>query len=161
MSIKKGSANHHLFMRQALTQARRAVARDEVPVGAVVVNDQGVVIARAFNQTERKKTQAAHAEILALTKAGRKLGDWRLEGCWLYVTLEPCAMCFNLAVLSRVRGIVFGAKSPLFGYRLDRLGTVSLYKDGRLPREVVEGVEAEQAMMLLKGFFKKKRKSSE
>ena len=103
-------------MNVAISEALKALAKEEVPIGAVIVNKEGVIIARAHNLTEHNHTQAAHAEVLAIQKAGKKLGDWRLEGCWLYVTLEPCAMCYNLAVLSRLDGIVYGAESPLFGY---------------------------------------------
>ncbi len=103
-------------MKAAISEAAKALAKDEVPIGAVIVNKDGDIIARAHNLTEHKHTQAAHAEVLAIEKAGKKIGDWRLEGCWLYVTLEPCAMCYNLAVLSRLDGIVYGADSPLFGY---------------------------------------------
>lgn len=107
------------FMSQALLQAQKALDKDEVPVGAVVVNADGVIIARGMNCTEAHHTQHAHAESLAIAKAGKKMRDWRLEGCWIYVTLEPCAMCMHLILLSRLAGVVFGASSPLFGFHLD------------------------------------------
>jgi tRNA(adenine34) deaminase len=149
---------HTKYMGKALEQAKKSFAQDEVPVGAVIVDATGKIIARAHNLTEKNHTQAAHAEALAITKAGKKLSNWRLTGCWLYVTLEPCSMCFHLAILSRLSGIVFGAKSPLFGYQLDKLGTVSLYKDRRLPLTIIEGVYSPQSATLLKEFFQKKRK---
>ena len=140
---------HSLFMQQALRQARRAYALDEVPVGAVVVDASGTIIARAYNQAERRHTQTAHAELQALAKAGKKTGDWRLQGCWIYVTLEPCAMCYHAILLSRLQGLVYGAASPLFGYRLDKAGTVSLYKDKSLAIQIVNEIEAQESIDLL------------
>lgn len=151
---------HDFYMNKALDQARKAVEKDEVPIGAVVVNREGKIIARAHNMVEKNNTQMAHAEIIALSKASKRLGDWRLLGCWLYVTLEPCAMCFHAALLSRIEGIVFGAPSPLFGFHLDKTWTVSIYKDSRLPLEIIEGVGASQATYLLQQFFKRKRNES-
>lgn len=113
---KVSEDSQYSTMKAAISEALKALAKEEVPIGAVIVNKDGHIIARAHNLTEHKHTQAAHAEMLAIEKAGKKIGDWRLEGCWLYVTLEPCAMCYNLAVLSRLDGIVYGAESPLFGY---------------------------------------------
>ncbi|MCX5922653.1 MAG: nucleoside deaminase [Candidatus Dependentiae bacterium] len=144
-----------VFMSQALRQAEKAFAKNEVPVGAVIVNPQGVIIARGMNLVESQHTQRAHAESLAIEKAGKKLHDWRLEGCWLYVTLEPCAMCMNLILLSRLDGVVFGASSPLFGYHLDNNLNVQLYKKSVL--SIVEGICQEEAGILLKRFFKTKR----
>ncbi len=147
------------FMAQALKQAQKALLEDEVPVGALVVDEQGEVIARAFNAVEMKKTQIAHAEMLALSKAGRKKGDWRLNGCWLYVTLEPCAMCMGSIQLSRIEGVVFGAPSPLFGFQLDNADGVSIYKKKVI--QIISGINAEESAHILKQFFQKKRKSHE
>jgi tRNA(adenine34) deaminase len=91
------------------------MARGEVPVGAVVVDEHGVIIGRGYNLMESKGTQQAHAELRALAAAAKKRGGWRLDGCTLYVTLEPCAMCLGCALLSRVSTIVYGASSPQFG----------------------------------------------
>ena len=143
-------------MRQALTQACTAFEKDEVPIGAVIANKEGVVIARAYNQVEAKDTQSAHAELLAINKAGKKIGDWRLNECWLYVTLEPCSMCMNLIYLSRLAGVVFGANSPLFGYRLDNKQSDQVYKKAMVL--VVEGVRVDESAQLLKRFFNQKRK---
>ena len=156
--MKQKMKTHDYFMNQALKQARKAYENDEVPVGAVVVDKHGVIIARAYNQVEKKQSQTAHAELLAMQKATKKLQNWRLSDCWLYVTLEPCGMCFALACLSRVKGIIFGADSPLFGYRLDNKDAGRLYKIGTCEIEVIPGVQASQAAGLLKDFFKKKRK---
>jgi tRNA(adenine34) deaminase len=143
------------FMTLALAEAHEAFVEDEVPVGAVLVNEHGEVLARNHNRVEQSKTQVAHAELLVLTDAGKKQGDWRLEKCWLYVTLEPCAMCFNAIVLSRLDGVVYGAASPLFGYHLDKSGLVSLYNDSHL--KVIGGVSSDESSLLLKKFFRKKR----
>ncbi len=151
------SARHGLFMQQALEQAQKAFEEDEVPIGAIVVDGQGTVIARDYNKVEQRNSQAAHAEMLVLAQAGEARGDWRLEDCWLYVTLEPCHMCFNALLLSRMKGIVFGATSPLFGYHLDNGRLVSLYNDKPLPLEIVAGIHEAESVALLQCFFKKKR----
>lgn len=143
------------FMRKALWQAQRAYKIDEVPIGAVVVDESGLVIGRGYNLVEKRNTQAAHAEVIAISHAGKRKRDWRLNGCWLYVTLEPCAMCMSLAILSRLNGVVFGASSPLFGYQLDKIQTFQLYKIDAL--SIVSGVCADEAAELLKKFFRHKR----
>ncbi len=142
-------------MQKALWQAKKAYTLEEVPIGAVVVDADGTIIGRGYNQVEKQHTQAAHAEFIALSSAGKKKGDWRLNGCWLYVTLEPCAMCINLAVLSRLDGIVFGSHSPLFGYQLDNSLTFQLYKKSAI--SIVVGILAEESARLLKDFFRRKR----
>jgi tRNA(adenine34) deaminase len=96
MNSPFGPDKNHFFMAQALKQARLALKYDEVPIGAIVVSPEGAIVGRGYNQTERKSSQAFHAEVLAVTRAGHKMGDWRLNGCWVYVTLEPCVMCMNL-----------------------------------------------------------------
>jgi len=102
------------FMRQALDEARAASAHDDVPIGAVVVRD-GEVIAKARNRREADADPTGHAEVLALREAGKRIGSWRLEGCALYVTLEPCVMCAGAIVLARVPLVVFGAPDPKAG----------------------------------------------
>lgn len=142
------------FMQLALKQAQKAFEHDEVPVGAIVVASDGTVLGRGYNQVAKRHQQIAHAEVIAISKASKKIGDWRLDNCWLYVTLEPCKMCMGLVRLSRLKGVVFGASSKLFGYRLDKEGQVSIYnKDVK----VEEGVFAEESAALLKKFFKQKR----
>ena len=150
--------NHEWYMEKALVQAARACDKQEIPIGALVVNEHGVIIAHAGNSVESKKTQAAHAEVLAIEKAGKKIQGWRLEGCWLYVTLEPCAMCLNLALLSRMRGVVYGTESPVFGYHLDKALSHQLYK--RDTFEIIAGVCADKAAAILKIFFQGKRKNA-
>lgn len=144
-------------MRQALKQARLAYAHNEVPIGAVVVSSDGHVISRFYNQIEQCKTQSAHAEMHALRFAGEQLGSWRLSGCWLYVTLEPCAMCMHMIRLSRISGVIFGASSPLFGYHLDNTNGFQVYKKDAIC--VVKGICEDEARKLLRTFFKEKRRS--
>lgn len=157
MQNTSNAINHEFYMKKALKQANYAFDRDEVPVGALVVDAMGTIIARAFNDVQKAHTQTGHAELRALAKAGKKVGDWRLEGCWLYVTLEPCAMCMNAIVLSRLAGIVFGAESPLFGYQIvDKDNPSWLYKRDTLA--IIGGVCKEKSIELLQRFFKRKRK---
>lgn len=144
------------FMRQALIEAQKAFDAQEVPVGAVIVDASGSIVARAYNQVECQATQAAHAEIGAASCASRKRGDWRLEGCWLYVTLQPCAMCMHFIKMSRFAGLVYGADSPLFGYHLDNLSEHRVYKNDIL--QIIKGVYANESAELLRQFFKAKRK---
>lgn len=153
--------HHHdlIFMDKALEQARLAFQAQEVPIGAIIVDASGTIIAAAHNKVEHESTQLAHAETRALELAGKALNDWRLSGCWLYVTLEPCMMCLSAARLSRVEGIVFGAASPQFGYRLDNNVAYQLYKDDTI--KIIEGVRAQESADVLRTFFQKKRILSE
>ncbi|MHB8097393.1 MAG: nucleoside deaminase, partial [Erysipelotrichaceae bacterium] len=105
---------HTKYMNIALNEARKAYLIDEVPIGAVIIKD-GRVISKAHNLRENKQSATAHAEVLAIEKACKKLGSWRLECCVLYVTLEPCTMCIGASILARVDGIVYGAKDPKGG----------------------------------------------
>lgn len=146
-------------MLQALLQAKKALDQGEVPVGAAVVDQFGKVVSLAHNQVEAQQCQIAHAEMLALKDACYKLGDWRLNGYWVYVTLEPCSMCMNFMKLSRIAGVVYGAESPLFGYHLDKNDGVRVYNNSAV--EILGGVMAEKSVSLLKQFFKDKRKKGE
>jgi tRNA(adenine34) deaminase len=138
------------FMRAALEEAAKAAARQEVPVGAVIVNNN-MIIARAYNQTETLKDPTAHAEMLAITSATNWLGGKYLAGCTLYVTLEPCAMCAGALGWSQISNIVYGASDPVRGY--------SLIKGQLLhPKTTVkQGLLADECSKLLQDFFKKKR----
>lgn len=147
-----------MYMKQALDCAHQAAKYNEVPVGAVVVDEDGAVLSTAYNQTITQSSQAAHSEIQALQKAGLYKKDWRLEGCWLYVTLEPCMMCMGLIYMSRLEGIVYAAQSPLFGLQLDKKAISSVYKINTL--KIVSGVCQQEASNLLKQFFIKKRMNS-
>jgi len=160
MSDKNSVNKEHLyFMNCALKQARKAFDRDEVPIGAVVVDPEGNIVARAYNMMHGKKCQTEHAEVRAIKKACKKIGDWRLDGYWVYVTLEPCTMCYGLMRLCRVSGLVYGAKSPLFGYRLDKDIDPGVYKNDTM--QIVSGVLENEAIDILRVFFKKKRKKGE
>lgn len=145
------------FMAQALKQAQRAFIAQEVPVGAVIVNVDGKIIARAYNQTIKRHSPLAHAEIVAIIKAARKQKDWRLDGFTLYVTIEPCALCMQLILTSRITRVVYGAPSPLYGFSLDKYCSFDLYKK---PLAITSGVSAGQAQQYMKQFFKQKRESS-
>jgi tRNA(adenine34) deaminase len=147
--------HHDDYMRLALDEARKAAALDEVPVGAVIVC-AGDVIARAHNLRERHQSATAHAEVLAIEKACRALNSWRLEGCTLYVTLEPCTMCVGASVLARVDTIVFGTYDPKGG-SLGSLFDLRSIKGLNHYPEVVGGVLEAESAQLLKTFFKAKR----
>ncbi len=143
------------WMRHALELAERAAAADEVPVGAVLVGPEGLVAAE-HNRTRELADPTAHAEILALRRGGERLGDWRLIGHTLYVTLEPCAMCTGAAVLARLPRLVFGARDPKAGM-CGSLG--DLAREARLNHviEVTEGVLAGESARLLQDFFRARR----
>jgi len=143
------------FMRAALTLARRAAEHHDVPVGAVVVKD-GAVLARGRNRRELDGDPTAHAELVAIRRAARKLGSWRLAGCTLYVTLEPCAMCAGAIVLARLPRLVFGASDSKAGF-VGSLG--DLCRDSRLNHrlEVTEGVLTEACGAVLREFFRARR----
>ena len=149
------TADNARWMKIALAEAREAAAIGEVPVGAAVVCDEGL-LARAHNRTRELADPTAHAEALALREAAAKLGDWRLTGCTLYVTLEPCAMCAGAIVLSRIDRLVFAAPDPKAGM-CGSLG--NLVQDERLNHSVPieSGVLADEAAELLRDFFREKR----
>ena len=145
------------MMRAAIRQAEAAARKGEVPVGAVVARD-GVILARAHNLRESKKDPTAHAELLALQRAAKKLGGWRLTGCTLYVTLEPCPMCAGAAIIARIARIVYGAPDPKAGC------CHSLYAlpgDTRFNHrcQMQSGCMEEACRALLQSFFREKRKS--
>jgi len=143
------------MMALALEEARACLAWGDVPIGAVVARGDEV-LARAGNQRERLQDPTAHAEILALRDASGAVGAWRLEGCTLYVTLEPCAMCAGAAVLARVDRVVFGAADPKAGFA-GSLG--DLVRDPRLNHraEVAGGVLADECGEVLREFFRSRR----
>ncbi|MBF4808049.1 MAG: nucleoside deaminase [Lancefieldella rimae] len=146
------------YMRLALSEAAAAAAEGEVPIGAVVVCD-GEVIASAHNRREVDNSPSAHAEFLAMEEASRVLKRWRLTGCTVYVTLEPCLMCAGLMVNSRIDRCVFGACDPKGG----ALGTLyDVSCDSRLNHEfqVTSGVLADEAAAQLKAFFRERRQRS-
>jgi len=143
--------NDESFMDKALEAARVAYQQGEVPIGAVVVSAEGKIIGSGFNKVESQKTQTAHAEIEALKEAAKFQKDWRLNKCTLYVTLEPCSMCIAALKLSRIKRVVFGSDSPLFGYRKEHslcdLVDISF----------TSGVKETESSTLLNHFFEQKR----
>ncbi len=146
------------FMQLALEQARHAWTLGEVPVGAVVVRD-GEVIATGFNQPIGRHDPTAHAEIVALRAAAEKIGNYRLPGCELYVTLEPCVMCSGAMMHARLARVVFGATDPKTG----ACGSVlNLFQQEKLNHhtEVVGGVLADQASGMLRAFFAERRNAA-
>jgi tRNA(adenine34) deaminase len=146
---------HARWMQQALAEAETAAVHDDVPIGAVLVHD-GKVIGRGHNRREVDQDPIAHAELLALREGAAALGTWRLEGCTLYVTLEPCTMCAGALVLARIDRLVYGADDPKAG------AVGALYDIPRDPRlnhlvEVTRGVEAGACGELLQTFFRERR----
>jgi tRNA(adenine34) deaminase len=155
---------HNAFMRLALREAERALEAGEVPVGAVVVHHDsadgaGRVIGSAYNQRELLRDPTAHAEMIAITQAAEAIGSWRLAGCTLYVTLEPCPMCAGAIVLARLPRLVYGATDPKAG------AVTSLFRlvdDPRLNHraEVISGVLAQPCGEILSRFFQQKRRQT-
>ncbi|WP_332671895.1 tRNA adenosine(34) deaminase TadA [Aromatoleum sp.] len=148
--------NDEDFMRAALEQARIAGSCDEVPVGAVVVLD-GEIVGRGFNQPIGRNDPTAHAEVMALRDAGTRLGNYRLPGCELYVTLEPCAMCSGAIMHSRIARVVFGARDPKTGVAGS---VIDLFAELRLNHhaQISGGVLADECGSLLSGFFAARRR---
>jgi len=147
--------NDERWMRVALDEAMRAAEDGEVPVGAVVVLD-GKVIGRGHNRTEGTHDPTAHAEILAIGAASAALGDWRLAGADIYVTLEPCAMCAGAIQLSRIRRVVFGPRDPKFGACGSVLNVVEMPRLNHQV-EVTEGILADESSFALRQFFRRLR----
>ena len=143
------------FMDLAIAQAEAAAEMGEVPVGAVVVH-QGKVISQAHNRREVDGDPTAHAELIAMREAAAVIGDWRLEECTVYVTLEPCAMCAGLMVNARVKRCVYGTTDPRGGF-LGTLGDLSCHPVLNHRFEVDSGVQGEAASELLRSFFRKVR----
>lgn len=148
---------HDYWMTRAITEARKAEAKDEVPIGCVIVS-AGRIIARGHNLRETSQDPAAHAEMIAIRKAARKLGSWRLLSCTLYVTLEPCTMCMGAIILSRIPTVVFGCLDPKGG------AAGSLYDLSNDPRlnhsvELVPNVLQGECSGMLTDFFAALRES--
>ena len=143
------------YLKEALKEAKKAYIKDEVPVGCVIVYEKKIV-SRSHNLRETKKNVLCHAEILAINKACKKLNQKFLDGCTLYVTLEPCLMCSGAIMQSRIKRVVYGAKEPKFGC-LGSLGNV--FEDYKFNHqvEVVSGVLEDESSKIMKDFFKEKR----
>lgn len=151
-------ANHRYWMGLALQMAEQAAQQGEVPVGAVIVTSGGELLATGANRREQDHDPTAHAEIIALRTAGHKHRDWRLEGCTLYVTLEPCAMCASAILQARLQLLVYGADDPRAGAIQSVLNlTVGPAAFHRL--QVIAGVEEQACRQMLSGWFAQKRAS--
>ncbi len=148
--------DHEYYMRLALKEAQKAREMDEVPVGAVIVKD-GEVIAKAHNLKEKKKQAYAHAEFLAIEKAGKKLGTWCLDECDLYVTLEPCMMCMGNIILSRVRNLYYGTPDPKGGMVHSLIDIGQIRGLNHHPK-ITSGILREECSTILSDFFREKRK---
>lgn len=150
------------YMKEAIRQARKAYAIQEVPIGCVIVHD-GKIIGRGYNRRTIDKNPLAHAEIAAIRKASRKIGDWRLEECTLYVTLEPCQMCSGAIVQSRIPRVVIGCMNPKAGCAGSILNLLQVPEFNHQVDTVI-GVMGEECSQMMKDFFKelraKKKKES-
>lgn len=145
-------------MRLALEEARKSVLKDEVPVGAVVVDPHGSVVAAAHDERMGRRDPTAHAEILAMRRAGKALGDWRLEGCSLYVTLEPCPMCAGALILGRIRRVVYGADSPKSGAVVSQTRLLDVVTFNHRV-EWIGGILAGECAALLSDYFREHRRT--
>lgn len=150
------------YMREAIKQAKKAYALEEVPIGCVIVYD-GKIIGRGYNRRTIDKNPLAHAEIQAIRKASRKMGDWRLEDCTLYVTLEPCQMCSGAIVQARIKRVVVGCMNPKAGCAGSILNLLDV-KEFNHQVELTTGVREEECSRMMKEFFRElreKRKNGE
>lgn len=144
-----------IFMKEAIKQAKRAYKQDEVPIGCVIVQD-GKVIARAYNKRNMKRNPLAHAEIMAINKAAKVTGDWRLEDCVMYITLEPCQMCAGAIVQARIPKVVIGSMNPKAGCAGSILNLLQVQAFNHQV-ELVKGVMEEECTSMLQEFFKELR----
>lgn len=140
------------FMKAAIREARKAEKLEEVPIGCVIVYE-GKIIARGYNRRNTDKNTLAHAELLAIKKASKKLGDWRLEGCTLYVTLEPCQMCAGAIVQARMDKVVIGSMNPKAGCAGSVLNLLQISAFNHQV-ELEKGILEEECSTMLSSFFK-------
>lgn len=145
-------------MKLALKEANKAKAIDEVPIGAVIVKNEKI-IARGFNHRESKKLVSSHAEIEAINKANKKLNSWRLDGCDIYVTLEPCMMCVGAIIQSRISNIYYGAKDPKGGAIESSINALDAKNINHHPN-VEGGILEKDCSEIISNYFKSKRKHS-
>ncbi len=143
------------YMRAAIKQAQKAYALNETPIGCVIVYN-GKIIGRGYNRRNTDKNPLAHAEIAAIKKASRKMGDWRLEGCTMYVTLEPCQMCAGAIIQSRMTRVVVGCMNPKAGCAGSVLNLLQV-KEFNHQAELTTGVLEEECSALMTGFFRELR----
>ena len=140
------------FMKEAIKQAKKAYDKEEIPVGAVIVKD-GKIIAMGYNKKEEKKDTTQHAEIIAIQKASRKIGAWRLQDCEMYVTLEPCAMCTGALIQARLKRVYIGTMDPKTGACGSVLNLLEDYKFNHKV-EVETNIMQKECEKILKDFFK-------
>lgn len=150
--------NHEVFMKEALKEARIALDKGEVPVGAVVVL-KGEIIGRGHNLRELENDPTAHAEVLALREAAKRLKGWRLEGAAIYVTLEPCPMCAGALLQSRIERVVYGIEDPKAG-SAGSLINILQFPGFNHEVKITSGILAQECKELLQDFFRNKRKSA-
>lgn len=154
---KKELTRDEFYMKEAIRQAKKAEKLMEVPIGCVIVYEDKI-IARGYNKRNLKKTTLAHAEIIAIAKAGKVIGDWRLEDCTMYITLEPCQMCAGAIVQARMKRVVIGSRNAKAGCA----GSVlNLLQEERFNHQVelTDGVLEEECSAMLSDFFKELRKT--
>ena len=144
-------------MKEALKEAKKAELIDEVPIGCVIVKDNKI-IARGHNQRETNQSPIGHAEIIAINKASKKLKSWRLEGCDIYVTLEPCIMCSGAIIQSRINKVYYGASDPKGGALGSSINVLEANNINHHP-EVISGVLKEECSSIITNYFKAKRQS--
>ena len=159
MTVRDERAEHQAFMRLAIAEAERALAHDDVPVGAVIVGPGGEVIGAGHNERERLQDPSAHAELLAIQQAAKAIGHWRLLDTTLYVTLEPCAMCAGAIVLARIPHVVYGTADPKAGAAGSVLDVLAEPRLNHRPT-VVGGVLQGECAALLVDFFAARRRRS-
>ncbi len=143
------------YMKEAMKQAKKAYAIGDVPIGCVIVYEDKI-IARGYNKRNKNKTTLAHAELLAMAKASKKLGDWRLEGCTMYVTLEPCQMCAGAIVQARISKVVIGSMNPKAGCAGSIINLLQM-KQFNHQVEMETGILEEECSEMLSQFFKELR----
>lgn len=143
------------FMKEAIKEAKKAELIDEVPIGCVIVKDDKI-IARGHNVRETKKTPLGHAEIIAIDKASKKLGAWRLQDCDIYITLEPCIMCSGAIIQSRIRHVYYGAKDPKGGAIESSINVLEAKNINHHP-EISSGLLEEECSNIISHYFKRKR----
>lgn len=143
------------YMSIAIKEAKKAILEDEVPIGAVIVY-QDKIITKAHNQRDKKNLTYAHAEMLAIEKANKKLGSWRIPDCDIYITLEPCIMCMGALIQSRIKNIYYGADDPKGGAVHSSINVLEAKNINHHPN-VIRGIKKEECSSLLTNYFKNKR----
>lgn len=141
------------FMREALKEAKKAFEKDEVPVGAIIVY-KGKVVSKGHNLRESKNDPTAHAEIIALRKVAKKLGDWRLDECDIYVTLEPCPMCASAILYSRIKRVIFGAFDKDNGAFGSKINLLDIFANSKSHIDIKGGILKEECEAIIQSFFK-------